>query len=183
MKGRGRWGSPGCRGGARSSVGRSRARARRHPSATPPRAALDVDRSRAGGSDRAVEEEAGGRDDDLVAGPDERAEADPEGVHGPVRDHDLRLRVDGAPRRPLEPRRKRLAQRDEAVGRRRGHRAPQHRGDGLDDVVRQRRGRRAGERDRLDARCACLLERPLGLVRRKAAAGHDAVTGSRTCDG
>ena len=97
------------------------------------------------------------------------------------------ISVSGSTARPVDRSSavgERLAQADETARRRRGHRAPQHRRDGLDDVVRERRGRRAGERDRLDACRARLLERPLGLVRGEATvAGHDAVTGRRTCDG
>ena len=51
-----------------------------------------VDGHGSGRADRALEEEAGRRHDDLVPGAEERAEADPERVHGAVRDEDLRLR-------------------------------------------------------------------------------------------
>ena len=146
---------------------------------------VHVDRDAAGRTDRAVEEEARCRHDDLVPGSQQRAHADAERVHGAVRDE--RSRVSGSTLRPVDrssSRRVCLSQRCEAAGRRCGHRPAEYGGDGLDHVVRERRRGRAVERHRLDA---CSMRRPepsLGLVGREAAgARHGAITGSNTCEG
>ena len=69
-----------------------RARAPRDPSATRPPGWSGRRRASRPRADRALEEEARGRHDDLVARPSERAEAEREGVHRAVRDDELAVR-------------------------------------------------------------------------------------------
>ena len=143
-----------------------------------------VDRDRPGGADRALEEEARGRDDDLVAGLDERPEADAERLHGAVRDEDPGVRVDRAARVVrASSARERLAQRGEAAGGRRLHRPPEGRRDGVDDVGRERRGRCAVQRHGLDPVRPGCLESLRRRVRREAAGTHEGMTGNTMRDG
>ena len=96
---------------------------------------VHVDGDGTGRTDRAVEEEAGCRDDDLVSRLEQRAHADAECVHGTVRDEDLGLGIDAAAGRPLELRSVGLSQRCKAARRGCRHGAADHPGDGLDHVV------------------------------------------------
>ena len=130
---------------------RSRARRPRRPSASrlPPTRARRPGRHRP--PDRAVEEEAGCRHDDLVPRPQDARMQMPSACMAPFVTSSSVSGSTRAAGRALQLAERGLSQRRKAAGRRCGHGTAEHGGDGLHHVGREGRRGRAVERPRLHA--------------------------------